>query len=140
MAHLSYLFSPCPLIILPAADSDPPTTTPLVCEMASLDSVQAFCKRWKGLGSTLDVLVLNAGVAPLASAKPHAPLPEDGFEMTGHNYLGHFPMDNLLLPELEKAPGSPRLLLIEARALTKKGSFLRLVATAFFCHSSAPVY
>ena len=101
-----------------AADSKPGTITPLVCDLASLDSVRAFCKQWKGLGRTLDVLVLNAGVAPSTSAKPPAPLTVDGFEMTvGTNHLGHFLMANLLLPELEKAPGSPRLVVTASQVL-----------------------
>jgi protochlorophyllide reductase len=101
-----------------AADSNRGTITPLVCDLASLDSVRAFCKQWKGLGRTLDVLVLNAGVAPSTSAKPPAPLTVDGFEMTvGTNHLGHFLMANLLLPELEKAPGSPRLVVTASQVL-----------------------
>jgi len=86
------------------------SVTPMVCDLASLDSVRAFVKTWKGLGKTLDILVLNAGVAPSTSAKPPAPHTPEGFETTiATNHLGHFLIANMLLPDLEAAPGSPRL-------------------------------
>ena len=86
------------------------SVTAMVCDLTSLNSVRAFAQTWKGLGKTLDILVLNAGVAPSTSAKPPAPHTTEGFETTiATNHLSHFLMANLLLPDLEAAPGSPRL-------------------------------
>jgi len=83
---------------------------------------------------TLDVLVLTAGVAPSTSAKPPAPLTVDGFEMTvGTNHLGHFLMANLLLPELEKAPGNPRLVVTASQVLLLSSRETSIVCSAVLC-------
>lgn len=90
-----------------------PVVVPMACDLSSLESVRDFAKQWKLLGKTLDVLVLNAGVALSTTEKfsgPAVPRTQDGFELTvGTNHLAHFLLVNLLLPELERAPGAPRL-------------------------------
>eukprot|EP00629_Pelagomonadales_sp_RCC1024_P017814 CAMPEP_0119269676 /NCGR_PEP_ID=MMETSP1329-20130426/6989_1 /TAXON_ID=114041 /ORGANISM="Genus nov. species nov., Strain RCC1024" /LENGTH=317 /DNA_ID=CAMNT_0007269677 /DNA_START=273 /DNA_END=1222 /DNA_ORIENTATION=- len=65
---------------------------PLVCDLASLASVRGFAA---ALPEDLDVLCLNAGIAP--STKATAPAPTaDGFEeCIGTNHLGHFLLADL---------------------------------------------
>jgi NAD(P)-dependent dehydrogenase (short-subunit alcohol dehydrogenase family) len=66
-------------------------------DLASLDSVRAFAKRFKEKHGALDLLVNNAGVM----ASPRR-LTKDGFELhLGTNHLGHFALTALLLPFME---------------------------------------
>jgi protochlorophyllide reductase len=69
------------------------------CDLASLASVRACAAALKA--EALDVLVLNAAVAPSTSEREPRRT-ADGFEETiGVNHLGHFLLANLLLPSLE---------------------------------------
>ena len=70
---------------------------PMVCDLASLASVRQFADELSG--KELDVLCLNAGIAP--STKAEAPeTTADGFEAcVGTNHLGHFLLANLLAPK-----------------------------------------
>jgi protochlorophyllide reductase len=90
---------------------DPSLRTILPLDLADFASVRALAEAVRGLlasqGSTLDALVLNAAVylpraeAPLRNAQ--------GYELSvATNYLGHFLLANLLLPDLAEAP-APRL-------------------------------
>ena len=73
---------------------------PMVCDLASLDSVRAFADELST--KPLDVLCLNAGIAP--STKAEAPeTTADGFESCiGTNHLGHFLLANLLAPQVKR--------------------------------------
>ena len=73
---------------------------PMVCDLASLDSVRAFADELST--KPLDVLCLNAGIAP--STKAEAPeATADGFESCiGTNHLGHFLLANLLAPKVSR--------------------------------------
>jgi protochlorophyllide reductase len=84
------------------------------CDLGSLASVRACAAALKG--EALDVLVLNAAVAPSTSA-PAPSRTADGFEETiGVNHLGHFLLANLLLPTLERArdAGAPAARIVVA--------------------------
>src|SRR4051794_34430196 len=66
-------------------------------DLASLDSVRAFAKRFGAKHDGLDLLINNAGV--MAAPRRHT---ADGFELHfGTNHLGHFALTNLLLPLME---------------------------------------
>ena len=73
---------------------------PMVCDLASLESVRAFADELAT--KPLDVLCLNAGIAP--STKAEAPeTTMDGFEACiGTNHLGHFLLANLLAPKVKR--------------------------------------
>ena len=73
---------------------------PMVCDLASLASVRQFADELSG--KELDVLCLNAGIAP--STKAEAPdKTVDGFESCiGTNHLGHFLLANLLAPKVSR--------------------------------------
>jgi len=73
---------------------------PMVCDLASLASVRQFADELAG--KELDVLCLNAGIAP--STKAEAPeTTADGFESCiGTNHVGHFLLANLLAPKVKR--------------------------------------
>ena len=73
---------------------------PMVCDLASLASVRAFADELSG--KELDVLCLNAGIAPSTKAETAART-ADGFEAcVGTNHLGHFLLANLLAPKVKR--------------------------------------
>lgn len=76
-------------------------------DLGSLDSVRAFHKSFQVLDRPLDALVCNAATyLPQLKEPAHSP---DGYEISvATNYLGHFLLVNLLLPDLQKAV-APRL-------------------------------
>lgn len=82
---------------------------PLVCDLEDFESVRNFAETLKQEAPKLDVLCLNAGVAPSTKAtKPK--LTKDGFEQCiGTNHLGHFLLANILSHHLEKNGGLSRL-------------------------------
>lgn len=68
-------------------------------DLSKLASIRKFAEQFEGIYSQLDILVNNAGVMipPLTHT-------EDGFELQfGVNYLGHFLLTGLLLPQLQKS-------------------------------------
>ncbi len=68
-------------------------------DLSKLASIRKFAEQFEGIYSQLDILVNNAGVMipPLTDT-------EDGFELQfGVNYLGHFLLTGLLLPQLQKS-------------------------------------
>mmetsp|Transcript_34172 Transcript_34172/g.101978 ORF Transcript_34172/g.101978 Transcript_34172/m.101978 type:complete len:369 (-) Transcript_34172:38-1144(-) len=76
-------------------------------DLASIKSIQAFGQAFRTKHTSLDVLVLNAGVARSFLGTGGFGLTEDGFEeMMGVNFLGHFLLTGLLLPVLRRTPGS----------------------------------
>lgn len=82
---------------------------PMVCDLASLASVRAFASDLAAAAPDLDVLCLNAGVAPSTrSAAPEATA--DGFEACiGTNHLGHFLLASLLEERLASNGGAGRV-------------------------------
>lgn len=83
----------------------------LQLDLASLDSVRDFSKKFHELESQLHILINNAGV--MACAKSTT---QDGLEMQiGTNHLGHFLLTNLLL-DLLKAASPSRVIVVSALA------------------------
>eukprot|EP00550_Attheya_septentrionalis_P000506 CAMPEP_0198282228 /NCGR_PEP_ID=MMETSP1449-20131203/2072_1 /TAXON_ID=420275 /ORGANISM="Attheya septentrionalis, Strain CCMP2084" /LENGTH=441 /DNA_ID=CAMNT_0043978393 /DNA_START=140 /DNA_END=1465 /DNA_ORIENTATION=+ len=84
------------------------------CNLASLSSIQKFASQIQQLSSSsssssqpfaIDVLCLNAGLSRDAAAKDIVRT-TDGFELTvGTNHLGHFYLNQLLLPMMNKNTG-----------------------------------
>ena len=89
----------------------PDKRTLMHLDLADFDSVRALAlavrENVRARGGTLDAVVLNAAVYLPRAAEPLRN--PDGFELSvATNYLGHFLLANLLLPDLQAAP-APRL-------------------------------
>ena len=70
-------------------------------DLSVLSSVREFAANFQAMRLPLHVLINNAGIM---LSNRH--LTEDGFEKVfSVNYLSHFLLTNLLLPELEKSNG-----------------------------------
>ena len=78
-------------------------------DLASLDSIREFSKKFHEAESKLDILINNAGLlSPLERTK-------DNFEINmGVNHLGHFLLTNLLL-DLLKAAAPSRIVIISSK-------------------------
>lgn len=109
----------------------------LQLDLASLDSVRQFSKKFHKLESKLHILINNAAVM----ACPRT-LTTDGFEMQfGTNHLGHFLLTSLLL-DLLKAAAPSRIVVVSA-LLHKHGRIIRddlmgeisYGKQAAYCHS-----
>jgi len=86
--------------------------TPMHVELNSFDSVRSFCTDLDDfkLGRPLDRLICNAAV--YQPSLPYAKWSVDGHEQQMQiNYLSHFLMISLLLPDLARAP-DPRCVLV----------------------------
>jgi NAD(P)-dependent dehydrogenase (short-subunit alcohol dehydrogenase family) len=71
-------------------------------DLSSLRSVHEFAAQFQQEHARLDLLVNNAGIM-----MPPQAVSEDGFELQlATNYLGHFALTGLLLPQLTVTPGS----------------------------------
>ena len=71
----------------------------LELDTSSLESVRNFVDEFKKLNLKLYGLINNAGISPMG----HDGLSKDGVEIVcATNYLGHFLLTNLLLPEMEQ--------------------------------------
>lgn len=71
-------------------------------DLASLESVKQFSRKFAEADLWLDLLINNAGVMAIPYHRT-----EDGFEMQfGVNHLGHFALTALLWPSLSGTPGS----------------------------------
>ena len=66
-------------------------------DVSSLASVRAFSDEIIAAGESVDVLLNNAGISPMGNSG----LTEEGFELVfATNYLGHFLLTQLLLPQM----------------------------------------
>jgi len=76
-------------------------------DLASLENVRAFHRDFAANGVALDALICNAATyLPQLKTPMRSP---DGYEISvATNYLGHFPLANLMLPDLQKS-AAPRL-------------------------------
>ena len=91
---------------------DQDSFTPMHVELNSYESVRQFCGELNAFkkGKPLDRLICNAAV--YQPSLPYAKWSEDGHEQQMQiNYLSHFLMVSLLLPELARAP-DPRVVLV----------------------------
>jgi NAD(P)-dependent dehydrogenase (short-subunit alcohol dehydrogenase family) len=71
-------------------------------DLASLESVRNFAKKFRNVHSRLDLLINNAGVMMPPYSKT-----ADGFELQfGTNHLGHFALTGLLIDLIQNTPGS----------------------------------
>ena len=74
----------------------------LPLDLASLESIRDFSKKFHELEAQLHILINNAGVMGCPKA-----LTKDGFEMQiGTNHMGHFLLTNLLLDLLKQSSPS----------------------------------
>ncbi len=81
-------------------------------DLNRLTSVREFAERVQARETSLDLLINNAGVMAL----PRRELTEEGFERQfGVNYLGHFLLTSLLLPQLMHA-AAPRVVQLSSLA------------------------
>jgi NAD(P)-dependent dehydrogenase (short-subunit alcohol dehydrogenase family) len=80
------------------AETEYPHIEGMVLDLASLASIRQFAQDFvAGERPPLQAIVCNAGIQVVSDTL----YTEDGFEMTfGVNYLGHFLLVNLLLPQL----------------------------------------
>ena len=85
-------------------------------DLGSLRSVQRFAQLFTDSHKTLDLLINNAGIM-----MPAFSLTEDGFEsQLAANYLGHFALTGLLMPQLTATPES-RVVSLSSLAHTWSG-------------------
>lgn len=82
---------------------------PMVCDLADLSSVRSFAAELITSAPNLDVLCLNAAVAPSTKATVPKRTVEGFEECIGVNHLGHFLLANLLEPHIANTGGSSRL-------------------------------
>lgn len=81
-------------------------------DLASLESVEAFTRRFGAMYASLDLLINNAGVMALPTRQTTV----DGFEMQlGTNYLGHYALTARLLPQLRRGK-APRVVSLSSLA------------------------
>ena len=81
----------------------------LQLDLASLDSVREFSRKFHELENQLHILINNAGIMACAKGKT-----KDGFELhIGTNHLGHFLLTNLLL-DLLKATAPSRVVVVSS--------------------------
>mmetsp|Transcript_2987 Transcript_2987/g.8734 ORF Transcript_2987/g.8734 Transcript_2987/m.8734 type:complete len:551 (-) Transcript_2987:70-1722(-) len=99
-------------VVAEIEDFDPDSFTAMECELNSFVSVRAFCEaldKWR-VGKPVDRLICNAGV--YQPSLPYAKWSADGIEQTMQiNYLSHFLMVSLLMPDMVRAP-DPRVVFV----------------------------
>lgn len=79
-----------------------------VCDMASLQQIRDYAKKFEESGKPLHVLVNNAGI--MQQTPGQSP---DGFEMNfAVNVLGVFAMTELLMPALERAAPDAKVICV----------------------------
>jgi len=87
-----------------------PSSTPVACDLADLDSVAGAAATIRGLAEPLDAIVANAGIANL----PHLQT-RYGVEMQFLvNHLGHFSLVNELLGAVREGTG--RIVMVSSSA------------------------
>jgi len=80
---------------------------PMECDLSDLKSIEKFVNDWKKKndGAVFDAVCYNAGVARNTEAKDVLRTAQ-GFELTiGVNHLGHFYLNHLLMPYINKDTG-----------------------------------
>ena len=85
--------------------------TALVCDLADLDSVRGFAEALRHAAPRLDVLCLNAAVAPSTKATVAPRTKQNIEECIGVNHLGHFLLACLLQPHLSANDGAARIVI-----------------------------
>jgi retinol dehydrogenase 13 len=81
----------------------------LQLDLASLDSVREFSRKFHEVEDQLHILVNNAGIMACPKGKT-----KDGFELQlGTNHLGHFLLTNLLL-DLLKSSAPSRIVVVSS--------------------------
>lgn len=84
----------------------------VLCDLASLSSVRQASSTAVSGEESLDVLINNAG-----TIQARRQVTEDGFELQlAANHLGHFLLTHRLLPRLEKAEETPRIINVTSGA------------------------
>lgn len=74
----------------------------LQLDLASMESIRQFSKRFHELETQLHILINNAGVMAIPKSQT-----KDGFEMQiGTNHMGHFLLTNLMLDLLKQSAPS----------------------------------
>ena len=87
----------------------------MIVDLASLDNIRKFVKKFKSKFTKLNVLINNAGVSI-----PKRRLSSDGFEMhMAVNYFGPFLLTNLLLNSLKA--GAPARIINVSSTLHRRG-------------------
>ncbi|KAM4044497.1 dehydrogenase/reductase SDR family member 13 [Anomaloglossus baeobatrachus] len=82
-------------------------------DLASIASIQSFCKAFLSSEPRLDILINNAGVEGKGKT-------EDGFNLVfGVNHLGHFLLTHLLLDRLKQC--SPSRIVVLASSAHRRG-------------------
>ncbi|KAJ6113808.1 hypothetical protein N7523_007125 [Penicillium sp. IBT 18751x] len=77
-------------------------------DMADLNSVEIFCRRWLETDRALDILCNNAGLA--ATANNNLMMTKDGFQLVHQvNFLSHVLLTLRLLPSLARS-SEPRII------------------------------
>ena len=83
---------------------------PVVCDLSRFDSIRQCAATLIQTVERLDVLCLNAAVAPCAAATTPPKLTAEGLEeCIGVNHLGHFLLAKLLYPKLLANPEGARV-------------------------------
>ncbi len=99
-------------VVAEIEDFDTDRFTAMECELNSFESVRDFCKNldeWR-CNKPIDRLICNAGV--YQPSLPYAKWSADGHEQTMQiNYLSHFLMISLLMPDMVRAR-DPRVILV----------------------------
>jgi protochlorophyllide reductase len=89
----------------------PGSYTPMLLDLASLDSVRKFVERFRAWGRPLNALVCNAAVYYPLLKEPMRSV--DGYELSvATNHLGHFLLCNLMLEDLKHSPAADKRLVI----------------------------
>lgn len=93
-----------------ACDKVSPSSTPVACDLADLDSVAAAADTIRALHGPLDAVVANAGIASLPTLQTRY-----GVEMQFLvNHIGHFALVNKLLDLVRSATG--RIVIVSSSA------------------------
>mmetsp|Transcript_29137 Transcript_29137/g.58132 ORF Transcript_29137/g.58132 Transcript_29137/m.58132 type:complete len:454 (-) Transcript_29137:18-1379(-) len=78
---------------------------PMECNLADLTSIDNFVSNLKSSAASFDAVCYNAGIARNTEAK-EVERTKQGFELTvGTNHLGHFYLNHLMMPLIEKEGG-----------------------------------
>lgn len=90
---------------------------PMVCDLADFASIRRFADDVKRTAPVLDVLCLNAAVAPSTKAEVPKRTAEGFEEAIGVNHIGHFLLATLLQPHLSSCKGGAKRLVVTASSV-----------------------